>query len=329
MKVLAGIDGGGTRTRIALAREDGRLISYAEGGSCSFIELGLDAARAELSRVWAAGWHAAGLRPRPVDALFMGLGSVLSEADARTNCDLAIQLGLAHSGKVRADNDAWNALAGGLTGRPGILLISGTGSACLGRNQLGLIWRTGGWGYLLNDVGSAYALGHASLIAATRDFDARGEPTSLTALVRAALGLGDMKEIFRKIHHEGVPRAAIAALAPQVVGHAEAGDTVAREILRQNAEGLVEMVVTIVRKLDLSDPSLALTGGLVTNAPTFRRLFLDKLTPRLPGFKLAEQGLQPVFGAVLLACEQTIGSEPAPSFLQNLCESSRPFGVSS
>ena len=85
MKVLAGIDGGGTRTRLALVYEDGRLLGYAEGGSCSFVDLGLDAARAELARVWAAGWRAAGAKPRPAEALFMGLGSVLSEADARTN----------------------------------------------------------------------------------------------------------------------------------------------------------------------------------------------------------------------------------------------------
>jgi len=329
VKILAGIDGGGTRTRLALVYESGTLAGYAEGGSCSFVDLGLDAARAELARIWAAGWRVAGTGPRPADALFMGLGSVLSEADARTNCDLAIELGFGSEGNVRADNDAWNAHAGGLTGQPGILLISGTGSACLGRNQSGLTWRAGGWGYLLHDVGSAYALGHAALIAATRDSDTRGETTSLTNLVCTALCLGDMKEIFRKIHHEGVPRSVIAALAPRVVAQAEAGDTVAQKILRQNAEGLVEMVVTVARKLAMDEPRLALTGGLVTNAPTFRQMFLDVLVSQLPGVSLAESGLQPVFGAVLLANAQALGSRPSPAFLENLRASSASVGAAS
>lgn len=317
-EIFAGIDGGGTRTRLALVRADGRLLGYAEGASCSFIEFGLDVARVQLARIWADAWRDADAMPRSVDALFMGLGSVLSDADAQTNCDLARELKLVHTNNVRADNDAWNAHAGGLMGQSGILLISGTGTACLGRNQAGLTWRAGGWGHLLHDVGSAYALGHAALVAATRDVDARGASTSLTALVRTALGLSDMKEIFRKIHHEGVARSSIAALAPQVVSHAEAGDTVAQEILRQNAEGLVEMVITVARKLGSHELSLALTGGLVTNARTFRRMFLDGLSSSLPGFILAQRGLQPVFGAVLLACAQAIGSEPSSSFKQNL-----------
>jgi N-acetylglucosamine kinase-like BadF-type ATPase len=33
MKLFAGIDGGGTRTRLALVCEDGALAGYAEGGS--------------------------------------------------------------------------------------------------------------------------------------------------------------------------------------------------------------------------------------------------------------------------------------------------------
>ena len=248
----------------------------------------------------------------------MGLGSVLSEADARTNRDLAVELRMCEAGNVRADNDAWNAHAGGLAGDPGLLVISGTGSVCLGRDSSGSTWRAGGWGYLLNDIGSAHALGQDALVAATRDADARGESTSLTALVRESLGLNDIKEIFRKVHYDGVPRTAIAALAPQVVARAEAGDKVARGILKRNAEGLAEMTVTVARKLNLRAPKLALTGGLVTNALTFRRMFLDEVASHLPGFTLADNGLEPVFGAVLLARAQVGGSEPPASFLQNL-----------
>ena len=322
MRILAGIDGGGTRTRLALADEEGKLIGYAEGGSCSFIDLGHEAASVELARVWSSGWRAAGATPRPADAVFMGLGSVLSEADARTNCEMAVQLGLGDVGHVRADNDAWNAHAGGLGGQPGILVISGTGSVCLGRGASGATWRAGGWGYLLNDIGSAHALGHDALIAATRDADARGKPTSLTPLIREALGLKDIKEIFRQVHYDGVPRSEIAALAPEVVARADAGDAVARDILKRNAKGLAEMAVTVARKLAFEAPRIALTGGLITRAHTFRQMFLDELDSQLPGFSLAKPGLEPVFGAVLLARDQSIGEKASPAFLQNLRASS-------
>jgi len=318
MKIFAGIDGGGTRTRLALVCEDGALAGYAEGGSCCFTDHSLQRAHEEFGMLWRAGWRSAGCDPRPADALFMGMGSILSQADAQTNCALAVELLMAGRESVRADNDAWSAHAGGLRGRPGMLLISGTGSACLGRNAAGATWRSGGWGYLLNDAGSGHALGQAAMIAATRDADGRGRPTALTALVQRTLGLQDMKEIFRKVHHEGVARAQVAALAPWVVAEAEAGDPVAREILQEGAGGLVEMVVTVARRLQINRPEIAITGGLILNAALFRQMFLERLASELEGFTIADQGFAPVFGAVLLAYQHATGTNPPDRFLENL-----------
>lgn len=322
MKVFAGIDGGGTRTRLALVDESGKLAGHAVGGSCNFTDQGIDGAQAELTRLWHKAWNSAGMKPRPVAAVFMGLGSILSPHDAEINRELAVNMGLAEAKVIFADNDAWNAHAGGLAGQPGILLIAGTGSACLGRNGRGESWRAGGWGHLLGERGSAHALGQAALVAATQDADGRGQPTALKALVCEALGLSDLKEIFRKVHHEGVSRSDVAALAPRVVALAETGDSVAQHILADEAEGLVEMTTTVARRLKMESPNLALTGGLMANAAAFRHMFLDGLKRALPGFRLAEGGLAPVFGAVLLAVERSTGALPETNFFQNLYRSS-------
>lgn len=327
MKFYAGIDGGGTRTRLALVAEAGHLLALVSGGSCSFTELGRKAAQEGLAGLWQEAWKQAGLPPHPASALFMGMGSILSPQDGAVNRELAVAVGMAAADAVFADNDAWNALAGGLIGRPGILLIAGTGSACLGRNAAGQTWRAGGWGHLLQDNGSAYAFGAAALVAATRDADARGPVTALKALVCQTLGLQDIREIYYKVHHDGVPRAAVAALAPAVVALAEEGDAVAQTILDAGAAGLVEMVVTVARQLQLEAPALALTGGLIHNASTFRRLFLDRLAHALPGFRLVSDGLPPVLGAVLLAREHRAGTPPPPDFVQNLQYSSMKISL--
>jgi glucosamine kinase len=319
MSTYAGIDGGGTRTRLVLVHEDGAVAGYAEGASYSFMDRGIDGARAELRRLWASAWQSAGEAVRPVDGLFMGTGSVLSEADARTNCDLAVELGLvSRTSAVRADNDAWNAHAGGLEGRPGILLIAGTGSACFGRAADGRTWRAGGWGYLLHDAGSGHALGQAAMVAATRDADGRGQPTALTPFVCRELGIAGMQEIFRRVHFDGLSRADVAALAPGVVGLADAGDEVATAILARAAAELAEMIVTVARRLNMDQPELAFTGGLVTGAPSFRRRLLDELRLWLAGHRLATGGLAPVFGAVLLAVEHATGRAPLPLFVETL-----------
>lgn len=322
LKTYLGIDGGGTRTRLALVSEQGTLLGLVEGGSCSFADLGMEPARAELARLGREVWRRANQEPQPADALFMGMGSILSSEDARINCDLAVGIGLAQPGAVRADNDAWNAHFGALAGRPGILLIAGTGSACLGRNAAGESWRAGGWGHLLGETGCAYALGQTALIAATRAADGRGPATTLTEAVQAALNLRDLKEIYRKVHHVGVPRGAVAALAPSVVKLAEAGDAVAQEILRQGADGLVEMVGTVAGRLRLAAPELALTGGLIDNAASFRKLFLERLALALSEVRLVSDGLAPVFGAVLLAVQADTGAPPSGHFLEKLRASS-------
>ena len=312
MKILAGIDGGGTRTRLALVQADGTILGCAEGGCCSFVELGVPGATEAFRSLWQAAWAKVGQSPRPADALFIGSGSILSESDEKTCESIAVSAGLACGGAVRARNDAWSALAGGLRGQPGILLIAGTGCACLGRNPAGQTWRAAGWGHLLHDGGSAYALGLGAIIAATREADRRGPATSLTPIVMRTLELRDMTDIYRRMHHDGVSRALVASLAPAVIEAATAGDAVSRELLESGATDLVEAVVTVARQLRLHSPLLALTGGLIENAPPYRRLFLDRLATALPGFALATDGLDPVWGSVLLAHEQLTGS-PAPA----------------
>jgi N-acetylglucosamine kinase-like BadF-type ATPase len=324
MKMLAGIDGGGTRTRLALVCDNGALAGFAETGCCSFAELGIRQAKQTLLGLWKAGWKAAGRRPRPASALFIGTGSILSRQDVQTNCEIAQALRMAPRGKVYAGNDALNGLTGAIEGRPGILLISGTGSACFGRNAKGSTWRAGGWGHLLNDGGSAYALGVAATIAATRHADGRGPATALTALVQEVFQLDHLQEIYRKVHYQESSRSQLASLAPGVVACAQSGDRVAQAILRQGAADLVEMVVTVARRLAMDCPEVALTGGLITNAPSFRSQFLRQLTRKLPGCVLARGGLEPVFGAVMLAYEQARGRKPPPGFIAALHAHANP-----
>jgi len=323
MKIFAGIDGGGTRTRLALVSESGVLLGYASGACCSFTDQGIEPAQKELVRLWREAWRLAELEPRPAHTLFMGMGSILSVQDAQTNREIAARIGLAEARDIFADNDVRNAHAGGLVGQPGILLIAGTGSACFGRNSLGETWRAGGWGHLLGESGSAYALGLSAMVAATRETDGRGPQTSVSMFVREALGLSDLKEIFRKVHLDGVSRTQVAAFAPRIVALAEAGDTVARQILDAEADGLVEMVVTVANRLEMASPDLALTGGLLTNSAVFRQVFFNQLTRKLPDFRLADGGLAPVYGAVLLAFAHGTGGEPSAQFLQALRSSSR------
>jgi len=163
------------------------------------------------------------------------------------------------------------------------------------------------------------------MVAATRAADGRGPVTSLTTLVCEKLGLQDLKQIYRKLHHDGVPRSDVAALAPFVICQAEAGDAVSRSLVNTGAQGLAEMVVNVARQLQLKSPELALTGGLVTNAALFRTEFLKRLGNEIPDFKLADNGVIPVLGAVLLAFEAMTKSTAGDLFLEKLRQTANSF----
>jgi N-acetylglucosamine kinase-like BadF-type ATPase len=308
-----------------LAQEDGTVVGYAEAGCCSFVEIGREAASKALASLWTHAWASAGLPPRAVDGLFIGSGSILHSDDIETNCEMVVANGMASAGHVRAENDAWNGLAGALGGRPGLFLIAGTGAVCLGRNSSGQTWRAGGWGHLLNDVGSAYQMGQAAMVAATRAADGRGPHTSLTALVCKHLQLRDLKQIFRKLHHGDVSRADVAAFAPQVVGEAEAGDEVARRIFNAGVQALAEMSVAVTTRLELREPQIGLSGGLLQNSEPFRKAVLDRLRVEVPGFKLANGGVSPALGAVILAREGIAGISVDDDFTKRLRSTAASF----
>jgi N-acetylglucosamine kinase-like BadF-type ATPase len=315
-RVYAGIDGGGTRTRLALTTGDGTILCVVEGECVSFVELGAELAQARLVRLWVKAWKAAGATPRRADGPFIGSGSVLAPTDEETYCQLVAAAGLADRASIWAGNDALNALAGGLEGRPGILLICGTGSVCFGRNAAGETWRAGGWGHLIDDAGSAYALAKAALLAAVRAADGRGPSTVLSNMARQHLGLADTRELYRRVHDGGGNRAEMAALAPLVAAAAEqANDAEAQRILRTGAGHLAEMVSTVCRRLGLDSPELYLTGGLIEQAVGYRQLFLDALASSIPKYSLAAGGFPPVLGAVLLAVRHATGKRPETDFL--------------
>ena len=91
--------------------------------------------------------------------------------------------GNGYNGKLVIVGDDITALKGGLSGRAGAVLISGTGSICNGIDSKGHRLRSGGWGYLIDDAGSGYAIGRDILSQVVRENDGRGEKSVLTELV--------------------------------------------------------------------------------------------------------------------------------------------------
>ncbi|MEM9666279.1 MAG: BadF/BadG/BcrA/BcrD ATPase family protein [Bacteroidota bacterium] len=186
----------------------------------------------------------------------------------------------------------------------GVLVIAGTGSSVLARTQAGTLVRAGGWGYLLGDEGSGYALGLAGLRAVARAMDG-GSPTPLTTMLAARYDLHDRAQLVEAIYRQAWP---IQRAAPLVLEAAQDGDAEMQALVAAQAEALIEHVANLTQRHPSIQPRLALTGGLA-KAPVYTAQFQRALAQRMPRWTLAVATNAPVVGALArarrLAHEQT------------------------
>jgi N-acetylglucosamine kinase-like BadF-type ATPase len=316
MAAVLGVDGGGTKTQVTILDEEGHVLGTGVGGPSNYDDVGQRAAQEGIGQAVDAARRVAGLPAQRFASVFLGMAGVVSPQDRQVIRDIAQALDLAAPDAIGVDHDCRIALAGGLTGRPGIVQIAGTGSSTFGMNAAGAAWRSGGWGHLLADEGSGYWLGMQAMIAAVRSYDGRIPHTLLEDRVLAELGLADMNEIMHRLYVGHLSRSEIARLGPLVLDAAAAGDPHARTLVRQGCDDMADCVLAVARRLGMDDgPSeLALVGGIFRAGDLVLTPFADAVHARLPHCRVTPAELPPVLGAGVLALAMLGIAVDAPIF---------------
>jgi len=205
--------------------------------------------------------------------------------------------------RLSVDSDARIALEGAFSGKSGIIVIAGTGSIVFGKSKRGSILRSGGWGRTIGDEGSGYALGRELFRAVAAELDGRGRATALRRLLARHYSLRTQPDIIRAIYKEDLD---IASVAPLVTKAAAGGDVVAKQIVRNAAMDLVEVIAPVVQRLTPRTPkkggiSLVFIGSLLTTKNAFSvavRRYLGRSRNRV---KIHPPDAPPVHGASLMA----------------------------
>ncbi len=185
-----------------------------------------------------------------------------------------------------------------------VTLVVGTGSIACGRNGENRSARVGGWGYLLGDEGSGFAIGLAGLQAVCRSHD-RGEAlTPFQNALLQELGLSNPTSLIGFIYKSPLPRAQVAALSQIVLNHAEQ-DPVAGNIVGDSIEAMVHMVTTTAHRLGLNHLtySLALSGGILSNHSSIVARLLDELQRGRQAPRAVHLVREPVYGPLLMAAQ--------------------------
>ena len=288
---VIGIDGGGTKTRLAVCAPDGTLLRQETLGAFNLSAIGEDGFRRRTEEILALCGDMRGC-----GAICVGGAGVSGAAAGEIlRAELAAH---GFAGKLLLCGDHEIALAGAMQ-TPGCVLIAGTGSVCYGKNAAGETFRCGGGGHIIDDPGSGYTLGRDALAAALRTEDGRLSENALHAAVMDAVGGHDIQGIFDFVYFSRRGKSDIAALAPLVLRCAEQGDAVSLAILRRGAAELARLVSAVTGRLGLEKTSpCALAGGLLAENNIYRRTVCEALAPFC---RPAEPEHGALFGAVQLA----------------------------
>jgi glucosamine kinase len=290
MTLYMGIDGGGTGLRVIITRPDLTILTEVRGEAVNPNTVGRETS---AERIQAGIRAAASQVNETITAVGIGVAGASDSQDWLESVVQEVLPGV----KVAATWDLDIALIGAHAGKPGLLLLAGTGSCALGINSAGLRVKCGAWGYLIGDEGSGYWLGAEALRLTAAALDGRVPTGPLVQDVLDRLGLTLARELVTWVYGQGRPRVPEIAQLSRLVLDSAANDPAAAEIVETAARHILALYHDAMRQLAEPSLLLACVGGLLTHESLLtRRLAAALKLESLPGAQHPA-----VIGAALLA----------------------------
>ncbi len=301
-KIYLGIDGGQSHTEASIADENGVILGRGFGGASNHAEI-------------------PGGRERLENAIKDSVGAALKNA-ALPSIDETIFTS-AHCGmtggaiykdeiisailkaeKLVVGHDAPTALFGATAGKPGIVVIAGTGSVVFGINETGESARIGGLGYLFSDEGSGFWLAAQMVRLAIKEQDGLIEKNGILEMVLNFFKRAEIREVTDDFYNGKISRDAISSLAKRAHETAADGNQTIRGQIIHGVEVLTESVERVAEKLDFrSKFPVAGIGGMF-RAELTNEYFKDSLAEKIALAAFVKPRFGPAIGALLLSYEQ-------------------------
>lgn len=295
--IVVGLDGGGSKTRVMVADEQGQEIVSVEGGPSAVRPGEAERSAETIAALVADALAAADMTHVTPKVLCAGVAGVGREPERQALWQLLNARELAEEVVVHAD--ATVALDDAFGDGPGVLLIAGTGSVAFGRSPAGTFARCGGWGATIGDEGSGAWIGRRALSVVAAASDGREPDTALVGAVLTAAEVDDVSELVAWAARS--TPTTLATLAPVVLSVAGTGDLRANAIVSIAVEELALHVRTLARKLFVDERAtlpVALAGGLLSRGSLLRKRLEHRLKSSVPGAQVRAEDVVPARGAV-------------------------------
>lgn len=300
-KLFLGVDGGGTKTFVVIVDEEKNVLAEGLSGASNPVRVGIETAVANISEAVSLACDKINQVPINITAATFGLAGVRRE-DLR----LRILERLAENLKIKnieVLTDAEIALYGAVKDSPGLVVIAGTGSICLGKNALGEKFSAGGWGPLAGDEGGGAGIARDALRAIAKASDNRGKPTILTEKAMEYFRAGKPDDLVLAIYAPQVDNQKIAGFAKFVVKAAKENDEVALKIIRNAGRELGLAATAVIKELKLENEEFPIgkVGSVFKARKLITKPFMEIVQRIAPKAHLEKPLLPPAVAAAHLA----------------------------
>ena len=298
---MIGIDGGGTKTHLLCVDMEGTILAEVYGGSSNLCSNSEEMVRQHLEILIS---DMKLLLNEEVEFISICLGTAGLIADRAYERLTEMLQELLGNIAVQIVGDMETALVANMDDEAGVLVISGTGAIAYGIDLNQKTYRSGGWGHLVGDEGSAYWIAAQGLRMALKSFDGRGKMTDLYAAFKSYLDCENHSDLVSTIYHPTFNKSQMADLARVVGEVAEGGDQTAIQILQEAGIELAHLGASVIRKLTLDDLDqfkVITAGSVLLNNEFVQDSFRKTLLGVYPQSKVIPIQKSAAHGAIKLA----------------------------
>lgn len=301
--LFLGIDGGGTKTHAVIINSALKIVSEGKSGPSNPLRVGLETAVININEAITAACDPIFCVPGDIISATVGLAGV-RRADLRESVYQGI-LRTLEIGYLRVTTDAEIAHYAATGGKAGLVIISGTGSICYGKDSDGNIATAGGWGPIAGDEGGGVSIAKQALQAIAKAIDGRGRQTRLSDVATDYFRAATPEDLIIAIYSPQMDNKRLAGFARCVIEAAKKGDPIAIEILSIAGFELGLAAYAVIRKLRLEKSKVPIgmvgsifkAGGLLTDP------LLETVRSFAPDAYLKTPKISPANAAAIMASD--------------------------
>ena len=299
--LFLGVDGGGTKTLVVLLDGENNTVAEGLAGASNPLRVGIEKAVTNISEAINLACDKSNQNITDIVSATLGLAGV-----RRNDIRLRIRERIArklHIKSVEVVTDADIALYGATKDKAGLVVIAGTGSICLGKNEKGEKAFAGGWGPLAGDEGGGAGIARRALQEIAKASDGRGNLTKLSQRAMEYFRAGKPEDLVVAIYAPQIDNLRIAGFARLVVETAAEGDEVAVQILTEAGRELGLAATAVIRKLKLERRKfpIAKVGSIFQAGRIIDDPLLETVHKIAPKAYLIEPLLPPAAAAAQMA----------------------------